>query len=78
MVLFTILPFLRPDIYNIEFISQTKLGYTGEQYVASFRAKRFKFDICPYGINIYSTDDDVISWFSGGFIYAFKYNASRK
>ena len=74
-VQFTILPFLRPDLYNIEFITQTKLGYSDQ---ATFKAKRFKFDICPYGINIYSTDDDVLSWFSAGFIYAFKYNASIK
>ena len=78
IVQFTILPFLRPDLYNIEFISQTKLGYTDEQYVAIFKSKRFKFDLCPYGINIYSTDPDVLSWFRGGFIYGFKYNASRK
>ena len=61
IVQFTILPFLRPDLYNIEFISQTKLGYSGDQYIAIFKAKRFKFDLSPYGINIYSTDADVLS-----------------
>ena len=43
-----------------------------------FKAKRFKFDLSLYGINIYSTDPDVLSWFRGGFIYGFKYNASIK
>lgn len=67
--IFSTLPFLRADLYNITLISQNILG---PPTVATFSNRRFTINKTKYGINIISNDKDVNSWFKAGCIYEFK------
>lgn len=74
-IVFTTIPFFRADLYTITLISQNLIG---TNVTGTFSNRRFIIKKTNHGINILSNDTDIISWFSPGHVYEFKYNASRE
>ena len=74
-IVFTTIPFFRADLYAITLISQNLIG---TNVIGTFSNRRFVINKTNHGINILSSDTDIISWFSPGHVYEFKYNASRE
>ena len=56
----------RADLYTITLISQNLLG---TNVIGTFSNRRFVINKTNHGINILSSDTDVISWFSPGHVY---------
>lgn len=74
-IAFSGIPLHRADLYDLEFISQCRVGVEHNGY---FSADRFTIKKSKNGFTFYTIDTDIVYFFQNGGIYEFNCTATLK